>query len=95
MRQTTLAILLLVISACTLGRANGRQAAESDVGGNRPYVWHGSGEDATIDTVNAALAIGSVAAAVALTPDEPSGPMCGSEPTDPPHTCPAKAGNDR
>jgi hypothetical protein len=95
MRQTTLAILLLVISACTLGRASGRQAAEFDVGGNRPYVWHGTGENATIDTVNAAIAIGSVAATVALTPDEPSGTMCGSEPGDPPHTCPAKAGDDR
>ena len=95
MRQRTIAILLLAISACTLGRASGRQAAEIDVGGNRPYVWHGTGEDAAIDTVNAAIAIGVVAGTVALTPDDPSGTMCGSEPGEPPHTCPAKAGDDR
>jgi hypothetical protein len=95
MRHTTLAILLLAISACTLGRASGRQAAEIDVGGNRPYVWHATGEDAAIDTVNAAIATGVVAGTVALTPDESSGTMCGSEPGEPPHTCPAKAGDDR
>ncbi|HEY4886158.1 MAG TPA: hypothetical protein VII08_21215 [Myxococcales bacterium] len=103
MRHTTLAILLLVISACTLGRASGRRAAEFDpgsaesgLGRDRPYVWRGTGEDGAIDAANAAIAAGWVAGTAALTPDEPSGALCeGAQPGDPPHTCPAKAGDDR
>jgi hypothetical protein len=94
MRQTPFALLLLALSACTLGRANGRQAAELDVGTgrNRPYVWRGADENSTIDAVNTAIAVGWVAGIVALTPDARSDTMCWSDPGEPPHTCPEKAG---
>jgi len=102
MRQTTLAILLLAISACTLGRASGRGAAEFDpgsaesgLGRDRPYLWRGNGEDGTIDAANAAIVVGFIAGVAALASDQPSDTLCWSEPGEPPHTCPAKAGADR
>jgi hypothetical protein len=95
MRETTLAILLLLLSACTGGRASGRRAGEIDtVRGDRPYLWSASGEDASIDAANAAIQVGW-AGIVAATSEEPPVPLCGgSQPGDPPHTCPAKAADE-
>jgi len=82
-RHTTLAILLLVISACTLGRASGRRAAEFDpgsaesgLGRDRPYVWRGTGEDGAIDAANAAIAAepGGLAETLGIVARRPSAP---------------------
>jgi hypothetical protein len=96
MRETTLAILLLSLCACAGGRATGHQAGQIDLRReDRPYIWSAAGEDASIDAANAAIAVGW-AGMVAATSEEPPAPLCGgSQPGDPPHTCPAKAADER
>jgi len=53
-----------------------------------------SDSQSQLDAANAAIAVGW-AGIVAATSEEPPGPLCGgSQPGDPPHTCPAKAADE-
>ena len=78
MRPVTVAIVLMAVGACAVGPAH-RTA------GRGPSVWNGSGEETPIESPTKVMD--------AATADrERSGPLCVDESSDPPHTCPAKAG---
>jgi hypothetical protein len=83
MSRATLIVLLLAIAGC-VGR---RAGAGNGVGERGPLIWRGDGDDVAIDVVNGVVSAGLVA----VTYDEPDGPLCTPETLDPPHTCPAKA----
>jgi hypothetical protein len=91
MRIGILIVLVLALAACTIGRASSG-ARSSDP--RSPYIFHGEGEDAAIDVINGA----SHAAWIAATQKyEPDAPLCtpNNESGDPPHTCPAKTGEQQ
>jgi hypothetical protein len=81
-----LVVLFLALAAC-----GGHRSVGAGFPGDRsPYVWRGDGTDAAIDVVNGI----TNAAWIAATQDEPAAPLCTpeTESGNPPHTCPAKAG---
>ena len=72
-------IALLVLAGCAVERVNRYGTTNRDA-----------------NTIADALVIaGAIAVAIAITGDpEPPGPWCDADERDPPHTCPAKAGED-
>ena len=60
-----------------------------------PFIWTTDTGDPGSDATNTLIQAGVIAAAVAISPD-PAVPFCETgEQTDPPHTCPAKAGEEQ
>jgi hypothetical protein len=86
MRQATVLLLLLASAGCVHQRV--RSAGER---AHDPFVWGGDSGDTGTDIANGIIVSG-IAAATA--PADPPPPFCTPENVDPPHPCPAKAGNE-
>jgi hypothetical protein len=92
MRHATVLLLVLASAGCVHERVRSRSAAER---AHEPFIWTTDTGDPGSDATNTLIQAGVIAAAVAISPD-PAVPFCETgEQTDPPHTCPAKAGEEQ
>ena len=88
MRHATVLLLLLAIASCAHQRVRSPGETAHD-----PFIWGGTSGDVGTDVAHAAIVAGIAAA----TSHDPAVPFCTperGEQTDPPHTCPAKAGEE-
>ena len=93
MRHATALLLLLASAGCVHEHVRSRSPGER---AHDPFIWTADSGDPGADATNTLIQAGLVAAAVAISPD-PAVPFCTPETADhidPPHTCPAKAGEE-
>ena len=93
MRHATVLLLVLASVGCVHEPVRSRSPGER---AHDPFIWTADSDDSGADATNTLIQAGLVAAAVAISPDA-AVPFCTpetGEQTDPPHTCPAKAGEE-
>jgi hypothetical protein len=90
MSSRILIVLAVALAACTVGQ---RSTNTRPMDPRTPYIFHGDGQDGTVDVVNGITA----AAVIAAAQPDPETPLCTpeSESGNPPHTCPSKAGGEQ